>query len=133
MFRQFLLAAVTVSGLTAAPALAGQEGPWGGGGGVPFNAPPPVPGSRIVEIVVRHGAYIDGIQLVWQLPDGRYYYSAGFGGSGGQFSSFRLDPNERLVRVEGRSGVYVDGLRFVTDRGRRSPWYGGNGGLPFVT
>jgi hypothetical protein len=126
-----LLAALLFWG-SASSAWAGVHGPWGGGGGSPFNEPAPA-GSQLAEVWVREGRVIDAILLVWRRPDGVLIYSPWYGGGGGRIQKFQFAPGERLVRVEGRAGRYVDSLRFITSTGRASPTYGGGGGAPFVS
>src|SRR5262249_8600411 len=77
--RAALLAALLF--LVSAPsARAGVNGPWGGGGGLPFDEPAP-PGSHLAEIWVREGRLIDAILLVWRRPDGSLAYSPWYGGT----------------------------------------------------
>jgi hypothetical protein len=73
------------------------------------------------------GNFIDGVQLVYGLSDGRTATSALHGGAGGNVNTFRLDSNEYIVGISGRYGNYIDALQIHTNR-RTSPIYGGTGG-----
>lgn len=57
------------------------------------------------------------------------YLSPQFGGQGGSDRDSWAVPNgEHITQVEFRSGDRIDSLTFVTNKGNRSPRYGGNGG-----
>lgn len=107
--------------------LPGQTTVAGGAGGAAFiDADVPM-GARIVEVIVRAGDYLDSIQMIYSLPNGRPLEGARHGGNGGRAASFRLDPGEYIVGLSGRCGQYVDSLRIQTNR-RTSEIFGGRGG-----
>ncbi|KAF8637533.1 hypothetical protein AX17_002759 [Amanita inopinata Kibby_2008] len=88
-------------------------------------------GTRLSEIRIRSGIYIDAIQLVFSLSSGTST-APWHGGSGGYPSSFVLQPGEYIVKIDGRAAAYIDQLRFTTNTGRQSQVFGGNGGSPFT-
>jgi hypothetical protein len=108
-----------------------QSGPYGGSGGASFSDELP-DGARIIEVLIRHGEYVDGIQLVWQLADGSGVFGPYHGGQGGEVDSFILAPGEVIELIHGRSGDLVDSLAFQTSFGNSYGPYGGGGGTPFV-
>lgn len=94
----------------------------GPNGGNPFDDGENL--SGVAKVVVRHGKYIDGIQLFFR--DGR---STGFrGGSGGALSEFVIDDGDFLESVNIWSGWGTDAIQFHTRNGNISQKYGGNGG-----
>jgi hypothetical protein len=99
----------------------------GGPGGRPFLDPEPGPGARVVEVQVHSGEFVDAMQFVYMLGDGRTVMGPLHGGPGGQLGVFRLDPDEYLIGAAGRAGDYVDSIQFLTNK-RTSPAFGGNGG-----
>ncbi len=99
----------------------------GGRGGSEFMDRDIPLGARLSEIRVRSGDYIDAIQFVYTLSDGRQLEGPLHGGTGGTYEVFRLGSDEHLLGISGRYGRYIDSIRFHTDR-RTSPAYGGNGG-----
>lgn len=103
---------------------------YGGGGGNPFSDQLP-DGASIIEVLIRHGEYVDGIQLVWELADGSGVFGPYHGGQGGDVDSFVLGPGELIDVINGRSGDLVDSLTFQTSLGHTYGPYGGGGGQPF--
>lgn len=99
----------------------------GGPGGSAFMDPAPEQGARVVEVQVHSGEYVDSVQLVYMLSDGRTVMGALHGGPGGQLAVFHLDADEYLVGVSGRGGEFIDSIEFQTNK-RTTPTYGGNGG-----
>jgi hypothetical protein len=104
----------------------GQTSLAGGSGGNEFIDDAP-PGSRIVEVLVRGGNFVDSVQMIYDLPGGRLQEAARHGGSGGSAGSFRLEPGEYITGLSGRCGNQVDSLRIHTNR-RTSKLFGGGGG-----
>jgi Jacalin-like lectin domain/Clostridium epsilon toxin ETX/Bacillus mosquitocidal toxin MTX2 len=102
----------------------------GGAGGNPFDDLSSVGGllGKINAIVVRHGTKIDNIGTIY---DGQSGGSITHGGNGGTQDIFELTSNEWITEIRGRSGSALDQVQFVTNLGRMSPAYGGNGGTPF--
>lgn len=99
----------------------------GGRGGSAFSDREIPEGARITEIQVRSGDYIDSVQIVYVLRDGRSFKGPMHGGSGGRSNVFRLDSDEYLIGISGRYGNYVDSLTFHTNK-RSSATFGGRGG-----
>lgn len=99
----------------------------GGSGGSAFSDPEPAAGARILEIRVRSGDYVDSVQMVYALRDGRSVEGPRRGGAGGNLNVFRLDADEYVVGISGRTGKYIDSICFRTNK-RTSPVFGGRGG-----
>jgi hypothetical protein len=106
---------------------AAQTAMAGGNGGNPFMDERPDQDARITEIRVFAGIFIDGIQAVYALPNGRLFEGAVHGNRGGAPNVFRLERDEYVIGLSGRCGQYVDSLQIMTNR-RTSPRYGGAGG-----
>lgn len=99
----------------------------GGSGGHEFLDQEPEPGTRVVEVQVRSGEYVDSVQLVYMLRDGRTVVGPQHGGDGGALSVFHLDADEYLVGISGHTGSYIDSIQFQTNK-RTSLLFGGHGG-----
>lgn len=99
----------------------------GGTGGNLFQDDLIPPDARILEVRIASGAFIDSVQLVYALADGRTATSRLHGGTGGQVNPFRLDADEFVIGISGRYGNNLDSLRIHTNK-RTSPTYGGSGG-----
>ncbi len=106
---------------------ANQDGYYGGGGGNPFADPAMPSGARISAVRVYSGEYVDGIQLVYTLANGRTSEGALHGNRGGRRNDFNLNSDEYIIGLSGRYGRYVDSLSIRTNK-RTSPAYGGRGG-----
>ncbi|NIN00457.1 MAG: jacalin-like lectin domain protein [candidate division Zixibacteria bacterium] len=100
-------------------------GPYGGSGGTRFEDMIPA-GSRIVEVQIRAGAYIDAIKIFYENGGVRDSFPKR-GGNGGQLYRFILDNDEFITGISGRYGVFVDSIIIHTNK-RDSPRYGGRGG-----
>jgi formylglycine-generating enzyme required for sulfatase activity len=91
----------------------------------------------ITLVRVCHGDYIYGIQLRYSSQVGSFF-GLETRKYGLQVTEWPVPPGEQIVRVEGQiakygSGfLYVSRLQFITDKGIRSPWFGGKSGTPFV-
>jgi Jacalin-like lectin domain len=114
------------SGFGGAPQ-PGQTDLAGGSGGAEFIDADMPKGARIVEVRVHAGDYVDSVQMIYSLPNGRPVEAERHGGNGGRAASFRLDPGEYITGLSGRCGQYVDSLRIHTNR-RTSELFGGRGG-----
>jgi Jacalin-like lectin domain len=121
-----IVAAICGSGRTGAQQATATE-IVGGPGGNAFSDPQPEPGALVVEVQVRAAEYVDSVQLVYMLSDGRTVMGPQHGGAGGRLSVFHLDADEHLTGISGRSGTYIDSIQFQTNK-RSSPTFGGNGG-----
>jgi hypothetical protein len=109
------------------PANADETAVAGGRGGRAFADRDVPAGARIAEVRVRAGEWLDSIQVVYALADGRTVEGSRHGGTGGNVSVFRLDRDEYVIGLSGRSGERVDSLRIQTNR-RTSQVFGGRGG-----
>ncbi len=105
----------------------GQTALAGGSGGTDFVDADVPAGGRIVEVRIRAGEYVDSIQMIYSMPDGRPLEAPRHGGEGGRGVSFRLDQGEYIVGLSGRCGQYVDSVRIHTNK-RTSELFGGRGG-----
>jgi|GEM_PF-1225533 len=106
-------------------------GPSGGGGGS-YYADNQTGGLRVVEVRVRSGVYIDGVQFIYENKIGQVINGKWHGGQGGTLSVFKLQPGETITRVTGKHGYFIDSLQLVTSKGRSKGW-GGSGGSAHYT
>ncbi|XP_068652596.1 jacalin-related lectin 3 isoform X2 [Aristolochia californica] len=87
-------------------------GPWGGGGGSPFDD-----GfyTTIKQLVVSHGAAIDSLRIEYQGKKGASVWSERHGGTGGaRTDKVTLDyPDEILLSINGFYGSITTGGPFV--------------------
>ena len=104
--------------------VAASSGPSGGtGGGAFYDAP--LANEVVSHVRVRHGAWIDAIQLTYRNIVTNTYRNGGFrGGFGGGDSWAVLAPNEYVTTVWGYYGSYVNALNFRTNLG--NTYYRGN-------
>ena len=106
-------------------------GTSGGQGGYPFAEYAIPDGTRIAEIRVLSGWYVDSIQVIYADAAGNETPMEQVGGAGLHFAEhenrFVLDADEYLVGISGASGQYVDNICFHTNK-RVSDVYGGRGG-----
>lgn len=103
-----------------------QLGPSGGGGGHPFSDDALPPSSRVVEVRIRHGKYIDAVQIIHETSVGAVHPMPMHGGDGGKLDVFQLDADEYITGISGGYGKKVDSLRLHTNR-QESILYGGSG------
>jgi len=124
--------ALSLTGLLA-PSWAGAEdgrtkvGPAGGEGGEAFADKQLPKGAKVVGVKIRHGLYIDGIELLYKTADGKKEGLDWHGGDGGEEETFLLEEGEFITGITGKTGEYVESLRIVTNK-RKSRNYGGDGG-----
>lgn len=79
------------------------------------------------SVHMRSGSEIDNIQLF--ISDGvTQQYTAAVGGLGGSPSVWTVPDGEFVDQIEYRSGDRIDSLTFITNKGNKSPKFGGNGG-----
>ncbi len=106
-------------------------GTSGGLGGHPFGDYSIPEGTRIAEIRVLSGWYVDSIQLVYVDATGKWTTMEPVGGAGVHVAEredrFLFEPDEYLVGISGHSGDYVDHISFHTNK-RVSDAFGGHGG-----
>ena len=102
---------------------------YGGGGGNGFDDSGYI-GNPITSITVRHGEYVDSIQVTYGTQQAPKH-----GGDGGQADTISLAQGEQVIAVVGRSGDLVDQIQFVTVSPgnvlRNYGPYGQGGGSPF--
>ena len=108
---------------------------YGENGGSSFNLLPPgglIKAKKISRIYIRHGKYVNSIQVEWELVDGTKVWSKKAGGTGGQGKMITFGNKEYITKITGRAGKYVDQLSFHTSSGRKIGPKGGNGGTSFT-
>lgn len=88
--------------------------------------------TKISKILVRHGDFIDAIQLTWAKESGGSLTGKLHGGSGGSATNIELADDEYILRIEGYASYYVTQLTFFTNQGNIYGPFGGGGGSPFV-
>lgn len=79
--------------------------------------------KQLKTLLVNHGAFLDGFTFVWD--DGS---RDSVGKQGGGRTEFHVMPGERIQGIVVRCGAWIDGIQFELSSGRRTPWFGGNGG-----
>ena len=87
---------------------------------------------KLVEIRIRSGAFIDGIQAVYENKIGQRVESPWHGGTGGNLSVFKLATDEYITRISGKYGWYVDHIEIITNKGRHKRWGGTGGARNFI-
>jgi len=83
--------------------------------------------ARVKEVRIRSGAYINSIQLIWEVPDGSTVQGERHGGPGGNFHFFLLATDEFITRIDvgaGTGASPVDCLTFYSSRGTKYGPYG---------
>ena len=95
--------------------------------GSPFSWMSSLYNAEIREITGRDGWYIDQVKV--KTADGAHEEtSPSFGGNGGGPYTWAVPNGEYIAKIEYRQGDWLDGITFVTDKGTRSPQFGGHGG-----
>lgn len=102
-------------------------GPSGGAGGETFVDDAIPKNSRVYEIQIFAGEYIDAIRLVHENDRGELLELRKHGGSGGRPTIITLAPDEYLIAIEGQHNKFVHALRFYTNK-RTTEWYGSRDG-----
>jgi len=80
------------------------------------------------QIEVRSGDLVDFVNF--HFTNGEKLVTGG--GEGNEQEPFVLQPGEAIVEVKGGQGGLLDRIEFVTNKGRSSASYGGQGGDPFT-
>jgi hypothetical protein len=114
-----MILAICLIGLPAALRAQAEDermkvGPVGGEGGTEFADKALPEGARVVGVRIRHGQYIDGIELIYKTADGKEEGLGWHGGDGGEEETFRLEDGESITGITGRAGTLVDSLMIVT-------------------
>jgi hypothetical protein len=97
---------------------------FGGVGGAPFVDPDP--GERVTEIRIRHGSFVDAVQVFWETTNGVQH-----GANGGSLSVVKLATDEFITGIEGEFGAFVERLAIVTNKATYGPFGGTVGTGPF--
>lgn len=105
------------------------NGPYGGGGGDPWDDYQTIGGiTGVVGYTIGSGEYIDSFQAVYTTQNG-VVIGPKHGGGGGGLTTVSFASGERIVSAGVRSGRYADSLLFFTvDVGGRVHQYGPYGG-----
>ena len=83
--------------------------------------------AEIREIEGKDGFYIDRIKV--KAVDGAEEESSpSIGGNGGGPYKWVVPDGEYIAKLEYRQGSWLDGVTFITNKGTRSPQFGGEGG-----
>ena len=104
-----------------------KVGPAGHDRGKEFTDRPIPKGAPVVGVRIRHGRYIDGIELLYKTADGKEEGLGWHGGPGGEAETFLLEDGEFINGITGKTGEYVESLVVVTNK-RKSKMFGGDGG-----
>ena len=104
-----------------------KVGPAGGEGGDEFADMHLPKGARVIGVKIRHGLYIDGIELLYKTAVGKKEGMGWHGGDSGNEETFLLEDGEFITAISGKTGEYVESLSIVTNK-RKSKNYGGDGG-----
>jgi hypothetical protein len=120
-----LFSGIIPCGFAQQPALTSTIG--GGGGGTPFTDETIPNGSRVSEVYIFSGDFVDAVQMQYILPNGKKAMGPRHGGSGGGQNIFRLDSDEYIVGLSIKYGEYIDSLQVQTNK-RTSSTFGGFGG-----
>jgi hypothetical protein len=113
-------------------------GPWGGGGGDPFDSfreVQPLPDNFILNTpIIRSGDWLDALTVVyWDKGHTQnQIYSRNVGGDGGGITwQPTLRVGEFIIGAVGRTGNYVDHLDLVTNFTLNLNFGGGGGAADF--
>ena len=122
VFNQFFMIALILTAILGNVANAGFWTGWYGGMG---GGQHEISGTGdIHEICVRHGRFIDSIQVRYSSSG----WSPEYGGDGAGKSCWSPESGTCITSVSLRAGRYVDSLQWITSNGRTSPDYGSHGG-----
>src|SRR5262245_30090901 len=83
--------------------------------------------ESVVEVRVWHGKYIDGIQVVYQTPQGSRHELPAHGGQGGRLEIFTLDADEYITGICRKYAKYLGSLQIITNK-QPSTFFGEGGG-----
>ena len=101
---------------------------YGGHGGREFEEAPIDNAAMFVRrVYLRTHTLLDSIQV--EVSDGEQtHLMPVHGGFGGDFKIWEVPNGEFITEIEMKTGAMVDSIIFITDKGTRSPRYGGDGG-----
>ena len=113
-------------------------GPWGGGGGDPFDlygSVQPLPANYVLNTpLVRSGDWLDAMMAIYwdKAHTQAWIYSPYVGGDGGNWNTQpSLRVGEYIIGAVGRVGNYVDHLDLVTNFNLNLNFGGGGGSADF--
>jgi S1-C subfamily serine protease len=91
-------------------------GPVGGNGGTAFDDKELPEGTRITGVKIRHGAWIDSVELLYKTADGKTESLGQHGGQGGTEKTFLLDEGEHIQTICARGANVVESLKIITNK-----------------
>lgn len=100
---------------------------YGGEGGTPFQFYFESTTINAVKMLIKHGSMIDSLQI--ELGDGvKKMYTPVVGGKGGYPVQWQVPADQYITQIEYRATGWMDSITFVTNKGIKSPYFGGGGG-----
>lgn len=87
---------------------------------------PPNPIMTVRRVIVRDSEYINMLQF-WVSDGVTSYYMTARGGTGGSYKTWDVPTGEYITQIEMAYGEWINSLTFITDKGKKSPKFGGNG------
>ena len=101
---------------------------WGGRGGNSFDWKSDYPDYKLKEIYYTEGQRgLDSYQMVYYYKD-KMMRSPVYGNPSSHPKVWKVPDGEFIVKIEYRQGSWLDGITFVTNKGTKSPQFGGHGG-----
>lgn len=104
-----------------------EHGPVGGRGGEVFLGYAIPKGSRLKEVRICTGEFVDSIQFVYADAEGNEKAMRKIGGKGGECTKLTLEEDEYLTAISGQHGWYVDSICLHTNK-RQTKCFGGEYG-----
>lgn len=105
---------------------------YGGNGGQSFDdVQLALPGTieKIVQLIIRHGEYLDAIQAKYRLNgSGELWSAPQHGGNGGTQTILNFANDEEIAGFILKSGKYIDAITVVTQQAGAYRQYGPFGG-----
>lgn len=93
-------------------------GPSGGSGGQAFDDQAQIPPiSKVIELTIRAGAWVDAIEIT-HAPNAGGPLSLKHGGNGGVAKQLVMIPGEYITKIEGLADQYVEWLQITTSLSR---------------
>lgn len=86
---------------------------------------------QIKRISIKHGQYVEKMQVEWISKNGKYNFQSTGGGKSNRWSHFHLAEDEHIVYVKAASGVYITQLTFYTNKRRKFGPFGTASGKEF--
>jgi len=85
----------------------------------------------VISVGVRQGAWVDSVRFNFTNGISKLYSFYEDGNGGRAAPVFMVSPGEYISEVRGRAGDHLHMIQFVTQGGRTSSQYGGQGGVYF--